>query len=51
MPKARDLDMSLITKLYFETLLVAGPRHMPPDLTNLSVCEKMTQAMEAIFRV
>ena len=45
MPKAKALDMSLITTLYSMTLLVAGPRNMPPKLTNSYIGGKMTQAV------
>ena len=51
MPRAIAWDISLITGLCFATLLVVGPRHMPPELTSSLFGEKMTQEVEAMFRV
>jgi len=51
MPREMDLDISLMSTLYFTMLLVVEPRHMPCELTIWFVGEKINQAVEAIFWV
>ena len=46
MPKSRAWDICSIMSLYSVTLLVAGPRHMPPELTSSLFGEKMTQEVK-----
>ena len=42
MPRVVAWDISLITALYFATLLVGGPRYIPLKLTCSLFGEKMT---------
>jgi len=49
MSKVEDLDISSINALYYEMLLVAGPRQMPPKITSSFVGEKITQVVELMF--
>ena len=44
-------DISSIMALYFATLLVAGMRHMPPELTSSLFGENMTQETKVMFWV
>ena len=51
MPKVGAWDISSIMTLYSTTLLVVGPRHMPPELTSFLFGEKMTDVVEVMFWV
>ena len=48
-PKADAIDKILIVGLYSAMLLVAGPKKIPPDPTNLPMGDKMTQREEGMF--